>query len=125
MTDVEKSLEGVQIAVEGNEEEKNLPHYPEGLLPINDELDPPKFEGDMDNMTERLRFKVFQVWNTWSSLHMNETLVKKLKLSKDDSDDVQYIKACIVLLLDRLGKILSNTEIVPEMTPSEVDHHHR
>ena len=41
MTDVEKSLEGVQIAVEGNEEEKNLPHYPEGILPINDKLDPP------------------------------------------------------------------------------------
>ena len=111
----EETMNDVKFEIEGNEEDKNMPHYPEGILPENKETDPPLYEGDMDNMTERLRWKVFNVWTTWSSLHMNETLVKKLKLSPDDSEDTQYIKACIVLLLDRLGKILSNTEIVPEM----------
>jgi hypothetical protein len=110
-------MNDVKFEVQGNDEDKHMPHYPEGILPENKETDPPMYQGDMNDMTERLRFKLFQIWNTWSSLHSNEVLVKKLALNKNDSEDVQYIKACIVLLLDRLGKILSNTEIVPEMRP--------
>lgn len=112
-----EEMNDVKFEVQGSDEDKHMPHYPEGILPENKETDPPMYEGDMNDMTERLRFKLFQVWNTWSSLHTNETLVKKLALDTKDTEDIQYIKACIVLLLDRLGKILCNTEIVPEMKP--------
>ena len=115
-TTSQMEVEGMNIAFDGDEKAKVYPHFPEGILPPQEETDPAKYEGDVDDITERLRFKVFQVWNSWSSLMTNETLTKKLKLNDDDSDDLKYLKACTVLFIDRLGKILADTDIVKEMT---------
>jgi hypothetical protein len=114
-TTSQMDIDGMKVAIDGDENAKIYPHFPEGLLPVNEETDPAKYEGDMENMTERLRFKTFQVWNSWSSLLTNETLIKKLALTKEDSKDCQYVKACLVLFIDRVGKILADTDIVEEM----------
>lgn len=114
-------MQDVQIGIEGNDDAKYYPHFPEGMLPENAEVDPPKYEGDTDDITERLRFKTFQVWNTWSSLITNERLIKSLALNKKDTDEVQYLKAIIVMTMDRLGKILGNTDIVGEMKRGETE----
>lgn len=118
-TTSQMEVEGINIAFDGDEKAKVYPHYPEGILPAHPETDPAKYEGSIDDITERLRFKVFQVWNSWSSLMTNETLTKKVKLDDKDSEDTTYIKACLVLFLDRLGKILGDTDIVKEMTREE------
>lgn len=107
--------EEIQMTVEGDETAKYTPYYPEGLLPVNEKSDPPRYEGDMTDMNARIRFKLFQVWQTWSALRVNETLIKDLAYNEKDAPELMNMKTWLVLTIDRIGKILAENNIVEEM----------
>lgn len=95
--------------------DKYTPVYPEGILPKDEKHDPPHYDGDMNDMVERMRVKLFNVWSVWSDLRKNETLVNLLHKDPKDTDQDKYLKGCLTITIDRIGKMLSDTNIVQEL----------
>lgn len=109
------NIDGVEVSVQGDEKADFLPAYPEGLLEVDDTRDPKRYEGVMDDLEERMRFKLYQVWSTWSILRMEESIIKSLMYNDKDTEEVKKIKAWFILTIDRIGKILADTNIAEEI----------
>lgn len=92
-----------------------IPTYPEGIFPPDEKHDIPPFKGDKTNLTERRNVKLYNLWTIWSDLRRNEKLVKGLEANKSDSKDVEYLKAMMTIVIDRMGKVLADTNIVEEI----------
>lgn len=95
--------------------ENKMPLYPEPLLEKNEEHDIPGYEGDIDDLTERRNVKLYNVWSIWSDLRRNEKLITMLEAKKKDGKDMVFFKAMMTLTIDRLGKVLCDTNIVEEL----------
>ena len=94
---------------------ERIPLYPEPLLEKNEEHDIPPYQGDMDDLTERRNVKLYNLWSVWSDLRQNEKLILLLEAKKKDSADMKYLKAMLTLTIDRIGKVLADTNIVEEL----------
>ncbi len=94
---------------------QRIPLYPEPLLEKNEEHDIPSFQGDMDDLTERRNVKLYNLWSIWSDLRQNEKLILLLEAKKKDSADMKFLKAMMTLAIDRMGKVLADTNIVEEL----------
>lgn len=92
-----------------------IPTYPEGILPVDEKYDIPPFKGDVNNLTERRNVKLYNLWTIWSDLRRNEKLITGLEANKKDSKDIEYLKAMMTIVIDRMGKVLADTNIVEEV----------
>lgn len=102
------------------QEMKNrLPLYPEPLLEKNEEHDIPSYQGDMDDLNERRNVKLYNLWSVWSDLRQNEKLIQLLEAQKKDTADMKFLKAMLTLTVDRMGKVLADTNIVEELCVKE------
>lgn len=108
-------IEGMEVTVEGDKNSKFLPAYPEGLLDVDTTRDPKPYEGKTDDLEERMRYKLYQVWSTWSTIRLDEPLIKALMYNEKDTEEVKKIKAWFILTIDRIGKILADTNITEEI----------
>ena len=96
----------------------NIPAYPSGLLPDNEKYDPPRYTGDVKDLTLRRNVKIYNLWLLWSNLRKDEKLFEILQVGdKEEAKDspLFYLKSMMVLTLDRMGKILIDTNIVEEL----------
>lgn len=98
--------------------DSSIPVYPEGILPDNNEYDPPKYDGDETNVDERVRVKLYNLWTVWSDLRKNEELMKKLAITKCPKPEL-YLKNVLVQTIDRMGKMLADGNIVEELQPTQ------
>lgn len=98
---------------------ERIPLYPEPLLEKNEEHDIPSYTGNLDDLTERRNVKLYNLWSIWSDLRGNEKLIKLLEVSKKDTVELKYLKAMMTLTLDRMGKVLSDTNIIEELCVRE------
>lgn len=94
--------------------DKRLPVYPEGLIPES-EHDPPKYDGDTTDLNLRMRTKLYNVWTLYSDLRKNGTLANYLNKVDDKDMEKKYIKACMVITIDRLAKMLIDTNLAEEL----------
>lgn len=94
--------------------DERLPVYPEGIIPES-EHDPPKFEGDLEDMSLRMRTKLYNLWTLYSDLRKNGTLANYLNKVDDKDTEKKYIKACMVITIDRLAKMLIDTNLAEEL----------
>lgn len=92
-----------------------IPIYPEPLLEKNEEHDIPSYQGDMDDLNERRNVKLYNLWSIWSDLRQNEKLIQLLEAKKKDSGEMKFLKAMLTLTIDRMGKVLADTNIVEEL----------
>lgn len=91
--------------IEWNEdEEKNLMYTNQDVYPMSD-------------IQKRLQYKMFNVWNFWGTLRNNERLIKAVNEIPEDKDsDEFFIRQSLVVIVDRLAKILNGgTNIVEEI----------
>lgn len=114
MNDDMRSAEPMEIR-DANDLENKIPLYPEPLLEDNAEFDMPKYSGDLDDLMERRNVKLYNLWACWSDLRKNERLINMLEVKKTDKDDTKYLKAMMTITIDRLGKVLADTNIVEEL----------
>ena len=65
-----------------------------------------------------LQFKVFNIWNLWGSYRNNQKLIDLLNVVPEDKTSDEFILKCsLVVLIDRLGKILDGeTDLIQELT---------
>lgn len=92
-----------------------LPCPPEPLLPADDKFDIPSYKGDLKNLTERRNTKLYNLWTIWSDLRKNEELIKLLATDKKDTKELKFLKGILTIVMDRMGKVLSDTNIVEEL----------
>lgn len=92
-----------------------LPCPPEPLLPSNEEFDIPPYKGDLNDLTERRNTKLYNLWTIWSDLRKNEELIKMLEVNKKDTKELKFLKGILTIVMDRMGKVLSDTNIVEEL----------
>ena len=97
------------------EMKQRIPIYPEALLEKNEQYDIPAYQGDMNDLTERRNVKLYNLWSIWSDLRQNEKLIKLLEAKKKDSADLKFLKAMMTLSIDRMGKVLADTNIIEEL----------
>lgn len=115
--------DGIKTAVPCDETElkkmqeikDRVPIYPEPLLEKNEEHDIPSYQGDMDDLNERRNVKLYNLWSVWSDLRQNEKLIQLLEAKKKDSGEMKFLKAMLTLTIDRMGKVLADTNIVEEL----------
>jgi hypothetical protein len=65
-----------------------------------------------------LQFKVFNIWNLWGGYRNNQKLIDLLNVVPEDKTSDEFILKCsLVVLIDRLGKILDGeTDLIQELT---------
>ena len=96
-----------------DETQPKLPVLPKGLRDWTD--NEVRYTGDVEDMNERIIFKLYGVWCLWSSLHENATLHEKLMEKSEEDSELYAMKHLVVDILDALGKKLSDTDIVKEI----------
>ena len=118
---IERVYMGEEAIKKMEEEQSNkikLPPLPEGVLPMNEEEEKLyKFDGDINNLLLRLKWKLYNLWVLWGNVRNNEKLIKivnDLNDVKEGSDEI-YLKTIIVSLIDSYGKILGSTPIAEEI----------
>lgn len=92
-----------------------LPCPPEPLLPPDEKFDVPPYKGDLNDLTERRNTKLYNLWTIWSDLRKNEELIKLLAVETKDTKELQFLKGMLTIVMDRMGKVLSDTNIVEEL----------
>jgi hypothetical protein len=91
------------------------PCYPDGVLPKDEKTDPPAYNGDVNDLTERRNTKLFNLWTLWSDMRTNQTLLASIEKNTKDDDEKRYLKGLVVVFLDRMGKMLADTNLLEEL----------
>jgi hypothetical protein len=113
-----------KLTAELDEKKSNpvqLPPLPEGILPWNeDEEKFYKYPVDIlgPSVDKKLRFKLFNLWSLWGSYRNNQAMIDILNQIPEDKTSQEFVLKCsLVLLIDKLGKILSSdTNLLEELT---------
>lgn len=92
-----------------------LPCFPEPLLPADEKFDIPSYQGDLEDLTERRNVKLYNLWTIWSDLRKNEELIKLLEVNRKDCKTTKFLKGILTITMDRMGKVLSDTNIIEEL----------
>ena len=102
--------------MEENVDMSKLPIYPHPIFTnLPEFIIPPVYDGDKENMVKRMQHKLHMLWLSWSDIRKNEKLSKMVNPSKKDSDDVIALKEAFILLLDRTGRVLCDTDLLEEL----------
>ena len=95
---------------------QEMPVYPHALIRNIKESDKPNpFEGDISDLNARKNYKLWETWKIFSDIRTNERFLHLLEKKDGESDDMKELKYIFVLTLDRLGRILSNTNLFDEI----------
>ena len=94
-----------------------LPPMPCGILDwTEDEQKGLIYSGDVNDKLRRMQHKLSFIWQDWGVIRNNERLIRIINEESDKDSDEFFIKQSLVLWVDRLGKILGQTNIVEELT---------
>lgn len=106
----------------------SLPIYPHKILAdMPEEMCPPSYKGEETDIIKRMQHKLQMTWLTWSDIRKNENVSKLLVAKEDDDEDVFELKNVLLILFDRIGRILCDTDLLeefklgmPEFDPEKV-----
>jgi hypothetical protein len=112
-----------------NLEEFRLPPKPEGLRDWSNEESKMRYKEDPSNIKLRVHHKLFSFWITWATLRQSVDIEALCCREAARDSDEYKAKSIIVDIIDRLGKILADTDIMQEMlflvndeTPADATH---
>jgi hypothetical protein len=80
------------------------------------EDDPKKYTGDKSKILDRVAHKLYNVWLFWLAVRCNDKLDAILQRETEDKESDEFVlKATIVQMIDRLAKILVDTNLLEEI----------
>ena len=94
--------------------EFRLPPLPSGLRPWDDKTDA-RYQGDASDYRRRICHKLYQAWVLWAIMRTSKPLEDILAIECDKRSDEYECKCVIVDLMDRLGKLLGDTNVLEEI----------
>lgn len=74
-----------------------------------------RYIGSKTDMASRLVHKILYIWVFWAQLRTNPAIEELLSTKCDQESDEYKAKATIVEIIDRMAKILSDTDTKEEM----------
>jgi hypothetical protein len=76
-----------------------------------------KFKGELTSMNERKNHKIYHIWRLWAEHSTNPSFLDMIqpKIGEEETEQEKRLKVCIFQLLDKMAKILTNTELVEEL----------
>lgn len=93
----------------------SVPPYPQGIFEWKEEEKKIRYVGELDKIHSRVVHKLWNLWVLWAELRNNEKLIGMLNEKDHTEEQSEYFKGLMVLMLDRYGKILSDTNITQEL----------
>jgi hypothetical protein len=108
-----------------NQEEINkliesLPPYPKDFMPWTEE-DEERFKFEPSEESNiNLKQKLFKVWVLWADLRSSKVVADMLNKAPDDKESDEFkAKGILVNIIDKLAKILNQTDLVKELLVDE------
>jgi len=99
------------------QEQLQLPPYPDCILfdVTEEQAKIFKYTGDPNDVVNRMRFKLFLVWQIWAKARNNEKTIQIINQLKDKDSDEFVLGNELVCLIDEIGRTLSATHITEEL----------
>jgi hypothetical protein len=86
---------------------------PQSILELDeDKINLEPYDGDENDLTARRIYKLFQFWSSWNDLMKN--------LGKIEEMEKEELKCVLYSVIDRIGRILSATDIGMELIVNEL-----
>lgn len=105
------------VSVDESElEELKLPPFPVPFRDYDADETSLRYSGPDSDYGARIMHKILYLWILWAQLRTSPALEKLLSTKADDEEsDEHKAKGCIVDIIDRLAKVLSDTDLSDEM----------
>lgn len=99
------------------ESKLQLPPLPTPIHPWSDfDKEHFQYSGEMNDFNGRMKHKLYSVWQTYGQLCNNQKLIDYInKEEHHKNGEKHFLKNTIVNIVDRLSKILTNTDIMEEL----------
>lgn len=94
-----------------------LPLHPKPLYEYTEE-EKKKYEytGDMEDKNRRMKEKLYNLWKFWAEIRSSKIIEDLLFRKPEDLESDEYLaKQIIVNIIDQLGKIMTNTNLIEEV----------
>lgn len=101
-----------------NEFLDKLPRFPKPIFELNEkDKEYLTYKGDIKNIKERLKNKIYQLWVFYDKIHHQDGLiVKELNDTSTSKDSKEFeLKSIIVNMIDQIAKILTSTDLLQEL----------
>ena len=101
----------------GKVEQLQLPPYPDCILfdVTEEQAKIFKYTGDEKDLVNRMRFKLFLVWQIWAKARNNSTVIEIINAIKDKESNEFVLGNELVCLIDAIGRTLSSTYLTEEL----------
>ena len=75
-----------------------------------------EYKGDGKDIKERLKHKVFKIWEMWDRFSKDEVLAKAMNFVPEDRQSDDYkIRQTLLFTYEQIGYILKSTDIIEEI----------
>jgi hypothetical protein len=98
-----------------------IPNYPKCVTDIfQDEFKVLDYKGT-DDIVERLRHKVFQIWQLWDRFSKDERLAQVIGNVPDDRNSEEYqAKQILLFTYEQIAYILQTSDLIEEILGKEL-----
>lgn len=102
--------------MEENVDMSQLPVYPHIILKdLPEEMIPPSYKGEEDDIVKRMQHKLSMIWLSWSDIRKSKGVSDLLTPKEDESEEMKEVKNVLLILFDRTGRILCDTDLMEEI----------
>jgi hypothetical protein len=79
------------------------------------------YKGDTNDITERLRHKIFMIWSLWDRFSKDDHLAKMIGNVPENRDCEEFeAKQILLFTYEQIAYILQSTDIIEEMLGAEL-----
>lgn len=96
----------------------SVPCHPDTLFELTEQQQEYyKYKGDMENKVERMKWKIWLMWNVWARFRNNERIIKIVSEMNEEHRYTDFFFMCneMVNAIDAFGRIIGITPIAEEL----------
>lgn len=99
-----------------------IPNLPQCLTDnFTDEFKDLDYQGDPGDITERLRHKIFMIWQLWDRFSKDERLSKVIQnIPSDITTEEFQVKQILLFTYEQIAYILKSSNILEEMLGTDM-----
>ncbi len=106
----------IEVEEEKQSEKLFLPPYPDCLFELTPEQQKYyEYTGDMNDLYQRMRSKLWLIWNHWGKFRNNEKTIELVQKVKKEDEDAFHVANELVNMIDVIGRILKSSDITEEL----------
>jgi hypothetical protein len=108
--------EKINEVMKENVDMSALPVYPHIILnDLQEEMIPPSYKGEEDDIVKRMQHKLSMIWLSWSDIRKSKGVSELLMPKEGETEEMKEVKNVLLILFDRTGRILCDTDLMEEL----------